>query len=424
MENFTASDANSALNLLSDIALRRQEEISTFNVTRDLLSSDDENDSPCPYFDQFYNQGGSESIAEMCNFDATEFEFLWQLSQSFITQNYNSGRGKRCAVSGKDLLFMTLTVLKHGGHWDVLARVFKLKGPTFERMVTKFVALISDHLFALLVTDIRREFTMKNLDNTHARFSNFPEALYAVDVTFQQSFRPSGQLAEGKLFFSGKHKLYGVKVEVGVLPNGLAISCSGHYPGSVSDFEILQRRRSIHTDLIQKQGNERDLVDIGFDVSTYPEQWAVLADKGYQGCQEIFRTIHPIKRPPRGVLSMSDEAFNRRVSSDRIIVENWFGRLSGLWALFGAKWRWSGTIYDDFFRLAAALTNFHVKNHPLRAQDGDKYAQMRNRLAHIANQGIENRRRVLARYQERRRVRLNQEFRRRQHASHATEPSQ
>ncbi len=150
----------------------------------------------------------------------------------------------------------------------------------------------------------------------------------------------------------------------------------------------------------------------------------MLADKGYQGCPEIFRTVHPIKLPPRVVMSLSDEAFNRRVSSDRIIDENWFGRLSGLWALFGAKRRWSGTIYHDFFRLAAALTNFHVKNHPLRAQDGDKYAQMRNRLAHIANQGIENRRRVLSRYQERRRVRLNQEFRRRQHASHATEPRQ
>ena len=161
--------------------------------------------------------------------------------------------------------------------------------------------------------------------------------------------------------------------------------------------------------------------DLGMHHEQYPNSWAVLADKGYQGLQELLRTIHPIRKPPRGVLSISDEAFNRNVSSDRIIVENFFGRLGSLWALFSTKWRWSNNLYDDFFQAGVALTNFHIKSHPLRAQDNEKFTRFRNRLAHIANENVQSRRRVLSRYQERRRVRLNQQFRRHQFSAHSIE---
>ena len=73
MDNFTAQDATSALNMLSEVVLQRDEEFSNFNLTRYRTSSDDETDSPCPYFDQFFEQDENESISDMCNFTATEF---------------------------------------------------------------------------------------------------------------------------------------------------------------------------------------------------------------------------------------------------------------------------------------------------------------------------------------------------------------
>lgn len=421
MAEFNTQDAGTALNLLADIALEREEDISNFNTSRDQNDSDEESDSSCPYFDKFFEEGGTQAISDMCNFNASEFEFLWQLLESFVLQNYNSGRGKKCHVTGKDMLFMLLTVMKHGGHWDILGRVFKIKGPTFERMITKFIRLVSDHIYKIFVTDMVSESTMSDFNATGKRFSNFPEALYAVDVTFQQSFRPSGSIQEGKLYFSGKHKLYGLKVEVAVLPNGLAISCSPHYPGSVSDFEIVQRQRELHEKLLKKKESDRSIMDVGMHSERYPQDWAVLCDKGYQGLLELLRAIHPIKKPPRGALSVSDEMFNRKVSSDRIIVENYFGRLCGLWTLFSSKWRWNEGLYDDFFRAAIGLTNLHIKSNPLRQEDVEKLAQFRNRLAHIANQAIENRKRVLARYQEKRRRNVNQQFRRSQFSGHRTE---
>lgn len=45
-----------------------------------------------------------------------------------------------------------------------------------------------------------------------ALFKNFKFARDVTDVTFQQSYRISGSLQEGKWFFCGKQKLYGYEV--------------------------------------------------------------------------------------------------------------------------------------------------------------------------------------------------------------------
>ena len=46
-------------------------------------------------------------------------------------------------------------------------------------------------------------------------------------------------MQEGKRNFSGKHKMYGYKMEVAGLPNGFAAACNSHFPGS--DISILMQ---------------------------------------------------------------------------------------------------------------------------------------------------------------------------------------
>lgn len=58
----------------------------------------------------------------------------------------------------------------------------------------------------------------------------------------------------------------------------------------------------------------------------YPNMWAIIGEKGYQGGSNFIRIIHPKKKPPGGLLSATDVEENRKISSDRIIVENYFGR--------------------------------------------------------------------------------------------------
>ena len=119
------------------------------------------------------------------------------------------------------------------------------------------------------------------------------------------------------------YKIY--KVEVSVLPNGFAIDCTNHYPGSYSDIDIMHRNKASHDTALRKCEGEKQIVDGGLHAEDLPDHWSVIADKEYQEELEFIRAIPPHKRPARGLLSFSEEAFNRKLSSDRIIVEMFLG---------------------------------------------------------------------------------------------------
>ena len=231
-------------------------------------------------------------------------------------------------------------------------------------------------------------------------------ARYATEVKFQQCNRPSGNMSEGKVYFSVKHKLYGYKVEVSVLPSGLAIGCTKHYPGSISDLEIFRNNSGFHEEASKKVVVDQSYDDNGLHEIHRMDYWGILADKGYQGASEDFRVIHPIKNPPRGVLSTEDQEFNRKVSSDRIIVENYFGRMTSLFTVLSHKYRWNEKLYDKIFKACMALTNFHIKLNPLRNTDGFHYTGVRNRLCSTSLEESDKRKRSYEKSIQRRRQRM------------------
>ena len=59
MPQFAAAQASSGFNLLSDACIRREDEISRYSISRDVQSSDDDEDSSCLIFNKFYTSGGS-----------------------------------------------------------------------------------------------------------------------------------------------------------------------------------------------------------------------------------------------------------------------------------------------------------------------------------------------------------------------------
>ena len=71
-------------------------------------------------------------------FSPAEFEGIWRVQQENITGNCNANCGQKCKVTGKATVFMLITVLKHGGQWDPLGRVFGNKDPKFKHMITRF----------------------------------------------------------------------------------------------------------------------------------------------------------------------------------------------------------------------------------------------------------------------------------------------
>eukprot|EP00171_Calliarthron_tuberculosum_P021823 IDg21823t1 len=406
-------DTNSAragLQVLSSAHHRRELAYSRHPRFRDA-DSDDDADLESPVFDSFYNADGNEGVLKMTNFTAAEFRVLYGKLHSHLATRWNVGRGRKCAQKPMDVFFMTLTVLKHGGAWDILAKVFRMKGPTFERMIVCFMRVLASRVDQLFVQDVGNNFTMAHLREKKRTFKSCEFAVEAIDVTFQQANRPSGNMQEGKVYFSGKHKLYGYKVEVAVRSNGLASAYSKHYAGSVSDITILTKRIEEHRLRLEKGDEDKDIDDVYFMSDEYPNHWAFLADKGYQGAQEMIRCVIPFKKPARGVLSADQEKFNRDLSSDRILVENYFGRMLSLWNVMSQKWTWSETLYDTVVCMCVGLTNIHVDSKPLRSVDSDWYNRYMNRLLHIGDSRKRKRAETQAMYRERRKQRLRVGYR-------------
>lgn len=205
------------------------------------------------------------------------------------------------------------------------------------------------------------------------------------------------------------------------MSNGLALGCSDHFSGSISDIDILHRMEHFHQIALEKQPNELNITDIGAFVDKYSEHWAFIADKGYQGSGEFLRSVVPKKKPRNGFLSPEDEARNRKIASDRIIVENFFGHLCGNRNVLSSKYRWAENCYDVIFRLCLGMNNLYVKWHPLRADDLDRFQRFKNRQYSIGEGICQKRRKSQEKYRAKRKRRMDIEFHGRQASDEETE---
>lgn len=176
---------------------------------------------------------------------------------------------------------MTLDTLKHGGTWDWIGKTFDVKGPTFERLIKRFIEQVSDKLYDVYVECWGRELKMAKLRTRSQAFRNFLDALYATDVTFQLDYSPSGNVQEGSSYYSGKQKSYRYKVECSVLPNGICVGCSKQYPGSKSYLETMRTMEQFHLSKSTKNDQETATTDMVPLNSQYSSLCVILFDKGY-----------------------------------------------------------------------------------------------------------------------------------------------
>lgn len=122
-------------NHLQGVLLSLEErEVSTRTVLnqfpRTLDDDDSSVDSPCPIFELTYNDDSSEEVRRLTNFSVREIGMLWMSVRAHVVRYWNVGRGRWSQFSVKDVLIMMLTVLKVGGTWNSLARIFMLGTPS------------------------------------------------------------------------------------------------------------------------------------------------------------------------------------------------------------------------------------------------------------------------------------------------------
>ncbi|RHY03775.1 hypothetical protein DYB36_007554 [Aphanomyces astaci] len=125
---------------------------------------------------------------------------------------------------------------------------------------------------------------MQALAESEFRFKYFPVAWYAMDITFQQTNVPTGACKEKKLYYSGKHSLYGHEVEVSVVTNGFAIDCTKFYKGN------LQREHRLSPAQPGKENRRDDARSLGARRKSY--------DIMFQGCLALANVhvrLHPLR---------------------------------------------------------------------------------------------------------------------------------
>lgn len=108
------------------------------------------------------------------------------------------------------------------------------------------IEILSPVLYKKLVFDRRSEWSYRKMVEPKVNFSNFPACYYTTDIRFHQTLRPMGNNVEAKPYLSAKHKLFGVKTEVSVLPNGLCVRRGHHRRGGVADRITFNEAQSWH----------------------------------------------------------------------------------------------------------------------------------------------------------------------------------
>ena len=154
-------------------------------------------------------------------------------------------------------------------------------------------------------------------------FKNFPNAIGALDATLIPTVQPANKV-DNDAWFSGKHQHHGAKLQVISAPDGTVIHFGGVIPGRRND-KFLFDQSDVPRALSQTITN-----DDGLQIIVRPP---ILADGGYQGIHETYpEAIIPHRKPPHGRLTPEQKHENRLISQDRVVVEQFFGRLKNIGA--------------------------------------------------------------------------------------------
>jgi hypothetical protein len=336
-----------------DEAANLDESVARFGLTA-RYTDNEVPDTPTPIIDAYFrdnvNGQGNGRMISMCNFSMLEFDFLWGAVESDMMTAWDQGRGRKPVLGAKDAFFVTLAILKHYDTWEKHGFDFGVGAPTLERLTHRVINSVTESLYTRFVKPL----TMTEQRENGFSFSNYPYALYATDVKFQPSYRPKGRFQEQKEYYSAKHKLYGMKIEVSVAPPGVAFDMSDAFPGSKSDLTIMLDRVSVHKKMLKKRSNESES-DFGEGSQQFGDSWAVLVDKGYQGAGQVIRALHPKKKPIHGQLDHAEIVRNEAISSDRVLVENYFGRMCQLWNAAYMTFKWNRSRFDVTMRSSTVV---------------------------------------------------------------------
>ena len=219
-----------------------------------------------------------------------------------------------------------------------------------------------NHVYVRVCPPLVQRFVPAKMKLGTRVLKHFPEAKLIVDATLFEIDKP-GDRTEAALYCSGKHHKYGTKLQVLVNTDGLCVHMSKLYPGSYHDKKVWDLSGAETFCRLPVSRDEPGII----------RHHQLLADGGYQGIA-YPEVIMPYRRPrsipgeQRTQLSAAQIEFNRKLSSDRVLVENFFSRLKGVFGILYSRHRCGVNSMETLVHICVALTNYLIERHPLRLQ--------------------------------------------------------
>ena len=334
----------------NQLLLKRQHAIAEKSFTE---NENGEEDPKIFKYEEFLLTNGGQIVKTLCGFSIKHFDKLASLCQQSLS---HSGKGRRGIVFQEKMLIF-LCWATSGMTYVRIAFHLRIKTTMVAENIPNVIKNIRQVLQSKFLPTVSTE-----IDNIKCfrSFTNYPNTFWAVDSTIFIISRPL--IAElRKKYYSGKHKEFCIKIQCLVNPDGVCIHYHGIFPGTKHDLKIFENS-NLHTFL-----RKRERLRNGSYHYTHPQ---ILADSGYQGAQHIYpEIIIPFKKPKNGELIEAEKEINQKISVDRIIVENFFGRMKTIFGCCHETIRVNRNLMDDLICINVCLTNYHIKKNPLRIEN-------------------------------------------------------
>ena len=263
-----------------------------------------------------------------------------------------SDPGNRCSLHPAYVLLLDLIRKYRNNCQDQLGVMFGVD----QAAVCRYIRVADRVLAAMLPTPHRFMDVLRHIDSPEEFTALFPEGAESdtilIDGTHVRFVR-AGEKEVRKAMYSGKKKAYTGNTVVMTMPDGMVIAISRTYQGSMHDITIT---RGFLGDL---GAFAKDVLKADLPERTRKMILRVLGDSGFQGLQKDLpgaKVVTPVKKPRGGELTKAQKKHNKRLSKERVLVEN---AIASIKHYRRASSTYEGTL-EDFnseFNIACGLAN-------------------------------------------------------------------
>jgi len=262
-----------------------------------------------------------EDFKRLCGVHHQTFTCMVRVLEEQVEQKKKKP-GKPSKLSIEDQVLMSLEYWREYRTYFHIGQAWKVHESTVSRIVRK------------VENALHRAGRFKLPGKKQLLESESAAELVVIDATETPIQRPKKRQ---KRFYSGKKKRHTLKTQLVVDPKTQAVICTTFAAGKEHDFHLFKRSQV-----------------------KLKQETKCLADRGYQGMQQLHANSRLHKKKRKGVqLSQADLQMNRDLERVRCICEHIIGRLK-VFRILAEKYRNRRKRFGLRFNLIAGLYNYEL----------------------------------------------------------------